>query len=238
MLGELETRSLLSVMNIGAGMVEAEARWNRWRRYSNAIDYAKKAIEAVSALAAEDGSEADVASLAIALEKLTAVHTRHQDRIRPPPVLDCEGRVAYQLPEQMPHDRGHGPADVDVSSLKCLAAAQAAGTWFEMNREAVEVRLTPTLLYVAAIALGVEEPCVANSSLQGEIDSNTKRWGKRLKLAAEPSSRSSLKALVGKAWDHRSSNERKAITAAIRQLLADGMKLAAIERTRSLGVPE
>lgn len=188
-LGVLVAESLLSSMQVDAAMVDAHVRQNRLRAYGEALGTASEALTKLEKLCAAFGF-GDGRALELAKKKIEEVQARHSARTCPLKV--AFGAVSYQLPPQLLNGRGYGDPlqatdEETVDTYRAQYATLGALAWFERN--AVELRRSNTprrptgsLLFLCALALGLEKPIneVANSLDDSPVAAAQRRWKKRI----------------------------------------------------------
>lgn len=144
---------------------------------------------------------------------------------------------------------GHG-ASID-DEARPLAAALGALRWFERVQSegyTPRAKLTGGLLYLCAVALGIEPPAADSSnSIKGAVSKAQKAWKRRLGLAAA-SGRSRLRGAtwggVDKSgdvdfnWNHYTQLERNQVEADLASLRRQGRPMEALARRRFLGGPD
>lgn len=241
-LGHLESEGYLSSVRATVGFFEAALNANRLRKYRRAIGDATHALARLEEERLRFGFEQDAGELGAAASALAVIVARHNARTDPPPVLSVEGTVRYRLPSQLPDFFGNGEwieSPEKIDTLRGLAAALGAAQWFERcESEGAEARrpLGPTILFITAVALGLEQPTdEAHSFKGGAVDKVQRRWAKRLKLA-RADGKSQLSLVVGDDWQHRSAAEQRAVRAEVARLHATGRPVEARARRLSLGM--
>lgn len=240
-LGQLETESYLSSVRVSVGFYTWAVTSNALRRYRQSVAAALDGVRALEADRARFGFDEDASELRAAVLQLETVSVRHGNRTDPPAVTTPDGRNRRQLPSQLPPFSGHGEwlGNAELETLNGLAAALGAAQWFERcssEGSAPLVKLRPALLFITAVAVGLEPPTKEAHALKGAaIDRAQRRWGKRLMLIRR-NGKSRLTGVVGEVWALRSDEEQSAIRADIRRLRSAGRPIEALARERLLGL--
>lgn len=241
-LGPLEANGYLRSVEVAAGYASFLLQLNALRRYKKVIVEALDGLKRMRDAHERFGIGGDEADISEAVRLLSLVESRHARRIEPPAERNPDGSVRYQLPSQLPQHLGHGAWLEDPAerrAFEAVEAARGAVAWFERCESEGQKPKTPlggALLFVTAVAIGIEEPSRDSNSLRGgRIDVAQRRWAKRLRLARE-GVRSQFSRAWGGDWTQLSRSDQVGVKAEIARLRKIGRPVEARSRELSFGL--